>query len=108
MKNRRQTNYLPLTAFNKRLKFFTPSLLIKFSLLLCVNRLFFKQFYAYGEMMWTYGSQYFIGKVQIVREGGEILVAEKPRHDWPTHGAGGDFIYYDAHKFTPPLDTINV
>jgi len=50
----------------------------------------------------------FIGKVRFVREGGEILVAEKPQHDWPTHGAGGDFIYYDAHKFTSPLDTINV
>ena len=57
MKNRRQTNYLPLTAFNKRLKFFTPSLLIKFSLLLCVKRLFFKQFYAYREMIWTCEAQ---------------------------------------------------
>jgi len=47
-------------------------------------------------------------KYDFLREGGEILVAEKPRHDWPTHGAGGDFIYYDAHKFTSPLDTINV
>jgi hypothetical protein len=28
-------------------------------------------------------------KYDFLREGGEILVAEKPRHDWPTHGAGG-------------------
>ena len=47
-------------------------------------------------------------KYDFLREGGEFLEAEKPQHDWPTHGAGGDFIYYDAHKFTSPLDTINV
>ena len=50
----------------------------------------------------------FIGKVRFVRAGGGFLLAETPRHNWPTHGAGGDFIYYDAHKFTSPLDTINV
>jgi len=35
----------------------------------------------------------FIGKVRFVRAGGGFLLA---------------FIYYDAHKFTSPLDTINV
>ncbi len=47
-------------------------------------------------------------KYDFLREGGEFLEAEKPQHDWPTHGAGAYFIYYDAHKFTSPLDTINV
>ena len=50
---------------------------------------FLQQFYAYREMMWTYEAQYFIGKVRIVREGGEFLVAEKPQHDWVMCGGGG-------------------
>ena len=28
-------------------------------------------------------------KYDFLREGGEFLEAEKPQHDWPTHGAGG-------------------
>ncbi len=53
-------------------------------------------------------AQYFIGKVRIVREGDEFLVAEKTPYDWLMYGEGGAFIYCDAHKFAPPLDTINV
>ncbi len=34
-------------------------------------------------------AQYFIGKVQIVREGDEFLVAEKTPCDWLMCGEGG-------------------
>jgi hypothetical protein len=53
-------------------------------------------------------AQYFIGKVQIVCEGDEFFGsrenAVRLTHVW----GGGAFIYCDAHKFAPPLDTINV
>ena len=47
-------------------------------------------------------------KYDFLREGGEFLEAEKPQHDWPTYGRGGGFIYCNAHKFAPTLNTINV
>jgi hypothetical protein len=59
-------------------------------------------------MMRTVVCDILLGKYDFLREGDEFLVAEKTPYDWPTYGRGGAFIYCDAHKFAPPLDTINV
>ena len=47
-------------------------------------------------------------KYDFLREGVALLLAEKTPNDWPTYGRGGGFIYCNAHKFTPTLNTINV
>ena len=47
-------------------------------------------------------------KYDFLREGVALLLAERKPYDWPTYGRGGGFIYYNAHKFTSPLHTINV
>jgi len=62
--------------------------LIKFSLLLCVKRLFFKQFYAFRELVRSVTRNILSGKYDFLREGVELLLAEKTPYDWVIRGGG--------------------